>query len=190
VWRAWENIFEFLGAEGVFGLAGGPEAGPAQEQVREAIEDPDEREKQVVKAQQGRGDPEHHPFRSLDREGLRGEFTKDDVEEGDDGESDGKGDRGDGLGIIDAPATEKRFEPVRHERLPHPAQTQARERDAKLCRGERGIEVLGRFEGELHPPPAGLGEGPELARPDFHQGEFGRDEEAVGDDQGEDDKGF
>ena len=53
-----------------------------------AVQDPNEREQQIVKAEERGGDPEGDALGALDGEGFGGEFAENDVEKGDDGKGD------------------------------------------------------------------------------------------------------
>ena len=137
-----ENILEFFGAEGVVAFAGGPQAGPAKETVGGAIQQPDEREQEIVEAEERGGDPEGDALGALDGEGFGGEFAEDDVEKGDDGKGDREGDRRDGGGIAETPAGEEGFDAMGDIGLADPAEAEAGERDAELRGGEGGVEVF------------------------------------------------
>ena len=168
-----ENVFKLIGAEGMVALGGRSEAGPAEETVGDAIEQPDERKKDVVENEEWGGDPEGDGLGALDGEGLGGEFAENNVEKGDDGKRDREGDRRDGGGIAEAPAREEWLDAVGDVGFADPAQTEAGEGDAELGGREGGVEVLGGLKGEFYAPAPGLLQRAELADADLDEGKLG-----------------
>lgn len=177
-------------AEFVLGVGGGFVSGLDAEETEEGegafVEEPDEGVGEGVEPLEGIGDPQGGGEGVADAEGFGGLFAGDDVEEGDDSKADGEGDGmleargGDGEPVIDG--LEEGFE----DGFADPAEGEAGEGDAELGGAEIGVEVGDDVAKEFGPAIAAGNEGLKLGVADFDEGEFGGDEEAVHQHQGDD----
>ena len=158
----------------------------ADEPIGDGIEEPDGWSEEGVEEAEGARDPEGGGDGFADGEDFGGLFAEGDVEGGDGGESDRESGVLDHRWGGDADFQEKRLEHLGEERFADPAEAEAGESDSELAGGEVGFEILGEMMGEGGGGVAVFGHGLELGGADFNEGEFGGDEEAVEEDEGED----
>src|SRR5690606_17502603 len=110
---------------------------------------------------------------------LRRQFSNHDVEEGDDRESQEKGNAVHQFRLLYADETEDRFEQVGKGRLADPAETQRGERDAELAGGEIGIHLAVDARKYFTAPSILLRNRLDAGLSQLDQAEFGRHEETV-----------
>ena len=160
------------------------DADQLEQAVGGVIEHPDRRVGELEEEEEGKGDQQRRPLGLADGDRLRGQLAEHDVQEGDDQEGEPQAHRMDEVGIGGQRGDQRPDQPG-ERRLADPAETQARERDSQLGRGEVGVEMarhVPRQPGAADP----VGDVRlELGRPDADQGELGGHEEAVEDHQDE-----
>ena len=91
------------------------------------------------------------------------------------------------LRVVDARHEQYRCEQPRECRLADPAQSERSGRNTELARRKVGVEIAAYGEQDATADPPGARELVRLRLAQLHEGEFGRDEEAV--DQDEQDAG-
>jgi hypothetical protein len=134
----------------------------------------------------GQGDDQGCFFGPLQGDGLGREFTDDDVQEGDQAKSDGKGD-----GVQHRrwhAALEQGAQQIGHGGFADPAQAQGREGDAKLGGGDVGVQVVDEPQQASGFLVAVGGQDGDTRTPHSHQGELRGYEKAVGQDEKGDQK--
>ena len=133
----------------MFLLAGAIEAQQAQQEIAGAVQDPDERAKEMFDPQRGPRHQQRRALGPLQRDRLGHQFADDDVHAGDQhkGQNAGRGDvRGHARDLAGQPG-KQRLDQMRQRRLADPAQAQAGQRDAQLRRRDKAIGI---FNGPLH----------------------------------------
>ena len=159
--------------------------------VRGAVEHPDERIRDVVENGEGYRHPQRDRLGAANGEIFRHELAEDDFEERDSREGQAVGDRHHGrVAESDTHVGQRTFNGGGDERLAHPAETEAGQRDAELRGGQVTIQVFGDAQRDAEPPvllaldPHGL----ELRLADFDEGKLGRHEKGVGHDKPHDEQ--
>ena len=176
--RLAEDQADFLLGMDQLRLADGLESAAAQQPKSGVVEQPDGGIEEFVEPLQRLRDPEGSRQRLLDGQGFRREFAHDDVQEGDDGETDREGEPV-GLGGVNAEVFERGRQQGGEDRLAHPAQAQAGEGNAELGRAEGRVEIANNAARNRGAPVTFGDEGFELGVADFDEGELSRNEEAV-----------
>jgi hypothetical protein len=166
------------------------DAEEAHDTVADAVEQTDDRAEGEVEDVDGTGHPQRGRFRPLQCQTLRRQLTEDDVQDRDDGEGEGEADgvrqrRALG-GRQPGEALQRRFDQVGEGRFANPAQGEAGDGDAKLGRGDVGIEVIEAAQDGGGPSVALRRQMLDAGAADGDQGELGGDEEPVGEDEGND----
>ena len=168
-------------------LAGGRDAHAPEEPVGGAVEERDRPRHDPGEAHQRRGHPAAHRLGIEQRQRLRHQLAEDDVQHGDDDERDRRryavrGERGERV----RQPVEGALDQAGERRLADPAEAQRGERDPELRGGDVAVERL--YGASCQPsfaiPRAGELVEPRAPRAD--QGELGRHEEGVREDQDDD----
>ena len=154
----------------------------AADVIRHRVEHPDKGAHDAAKEHHGKRDRKEDALHVGNRHRLRRQLAEHDVERGDEGKGNRERDRVPDL--VRQPHVLRRGQnQYGNRRLAHPAEAERGERDAELCHGQRGVEVIGQLLGVFRTADA-LGDQRLKARwADLDAAEFRRDEEAVHKDQ-------
>ena len=181
-----EHEAQFVLGMGGQGHGSGFDADAAEQPLGAMVEQPIGRVGDAIKPVQGGGGPEGNRQGALDGKPFWPQFAQDDLQESDQGKTDGKGDVRLGLWGSDADPIERRPEQGGEQRPGEPAQPQAGHGDAQLGGAEIGSQVLQDVPGQARAAVAQADQGVQLGVAQFDEGEFGGDEEAVEQDDGQD----
>src|SRR5207249_11821948 len=140
---------------------------------------PDEWIGHPMKPFQGLDYPQRRRQRLLYRQPFWRLFARRDVQKGQGGKTDDEGDGLASLRRLDVQPGHHRLEQRGEHRLAHPAQAQARQRDAQLTGAKRGVEVPDHTSRDPRPAIAPGNQWRQLRIANFHQGELRRDKKTV-----------
>ncbi len=155
---------------------GGIDAEEADDRVGDRAQQEDHRRRRGAEPVERTGDAARGALGMSDRDHLRHLLADADVDRGDEGE--GNRHREANRGAV-REAAEDRFEQHRQRGLAEEADADRGHRDADLTGGERLVDLVELLDHRLGAAFAFLGKLLDLAAATAHQGELGRDEEAV-----------
>ena len=159
----------------------------AADVVCHRVEHPDKGAHDASKEHHGERDREEDALHVGNRHRLRRQLAEHDVERGDEGK--GNRERNRVPDLVRQPHVLRRGQNQHgNRRLAHPAEAERGERDAELCHGQRGVEVIGQLLGVFRTADALGDQRLKARRADLDAAEFRRDEEAVHKDQKDDEQ--
>lgn len=186
--QAENSQLQLRGAVRVGALGGWRDAEGAQQEARGAVENKNERIKKDVKDVQRPGREQRHALGLMDRQRLGHELTGDRMKEGDGEEGQRCSDAMHHARALGHGAEEEREEPPhqrRQRRLAEPAERDRSQGHPELVGREVGIQVTGDAQGRLGTGVPLFGQPFQASRAHLHDGELGRDEKRVCEQQEE-----
>ncbi len=175
---------DFLGRVDPLGRTGRPDSHQPEDLVGQPVEQPDGPRHEPGKPEQRSHHQRTGPLGIEEGHRLGSQFAQHDMQHGDDGERHRDCHSMQGGGVdLNRQTAEQRLDQVGQGRLPDPPQSQGGQGDPQLGGRDIAVERLNGLEGQSSFSVAGSGHLLEPGPPGADQGELGRNEEGVGEDQ-------